>query len=587
MKEKKGFRVTIGFKIIGMFGCLLLVMLISLISIRGSVSNTEKAAEKVSEVYLEVEILYGKIGKKVETVQKYVNMLAGSSDEEIAMAGDIYNLVTEESTQVDALLNAMSDRCKESGDKELIAAFDAFATGCRELLLMMQKCSDVRESGDIIATKIMLGGEALGVIWAQEPLCIALEDAIAAGVENAQTQMKESVSHFYTAIYILTGVLFGVSAVAIVIMWMTVIRPVNRISRKFVALASDVAAGSGDLTETIVTHNKDEIGDMVENFNSLLATLNTLIGQLKKNAGNVLKSSENVGVNIVTCNETIGGISAAMEELSAGTQEVADVTEQILEQTRSVQKDTQAITEEMEKGKEFAGSIQERAQYIKMKTLESMGKTTDVVQGIRASLVNSIEESKNIEKISALTASILEIAGQTNLLALNASIEAARAGESGRGFAVVAEEIGKLADNSKENANAIQTLNKQITETVAALAQGAKEMLQLVDNDIMADYKGFEMLSGRYSTDADEISSMMINIGTQVSHLDREMNLLSENVGGISVSMSERAQGIQMVAGNLSELNNLMVDISVKAEDNVEYAETMKKMSEGFVTRPM
>lgn len=584
MKEKKGFKVTIGLKIIGMFGCLLLLMMISMLSIRGSVCKMEMSATKISNVYLEVESLYGTIGKKVETIQKYVNILAGSSDADLEIAGDMYGLMEMECMQVEGLLNDMSAKCQEIEDTALAEAYAAYETGCRELLQKMQECSDIRATGDIVAVKMMLGGDALGVILAQEQLCLNLESAISTGVESAQAEMKDSVTQVYTVIYILVAVMLVVSAAMILIMWKTVIRPVNRISRKVATLASDMAAGKGDLTEIIVTSNKDEIGDMVANINSLLATLNVLIGQLKESSKNVLESSENVGNWINASNENLCNISATMEEISAGTQEVAAVTEHIREQTHNIQKDTEAITSEMEKGKEFAGSIQERAEFIKRKTLESMQKTTGIVQGIRGSLMTSIEESKKIEKISSLTASILEIAEQTNLLALNASIEAARAGESGRGFAVVAEEIGKLAYNSKENANAIQTLNKQITETVEALSQGANEMLKLVDTDITEDYKGFEMLSERYTADATEISSMMTNIGTKVSHLDQEMNQLSENVNGITVSMNERAQGIQSVATNLTELNGLFTEITEKSEVNVDCAETMKKMGEGFVT---
>ena len=49
---------------------------------------------------------------------------------------------------------------------------------------------------------------------------------------------------------------------------------------------------------------------------------------------------------------------------------------------------------------------------------------------------------------------------------MNASIEAARAGSAGAGFAVVSEEIGKLADSSRETVDKIQEFTSQIGESV-------------------------------------------------------------------------------------------------------------------------
>lgn len=303
---------------------------------------------------------------------------------------------------------------------------------------------------------------------------------------------------------------------------------------------------------------------------------------VRKSAEQLYNSCENMEYRIHSSWENVISFSAAMEEISTGTGEISSVAEDILKQTCNVQGNVEVMNTEMAKGNEFAGSIQERAHIIKSKTVRSMQRTTEVVEAMKSSLERNIEESKKIEKISNLTESILEIAEQTNLLALNATIEAARAGESGRGFSVVAEEIGKLADNSRNNANAIQVLNSQITDTVNSLLESSREMLDFLTGDLSEDYKGFTMLSERYTADADEVGSMMLHIGDMVSEIEQKMKGLSERVNDITVSMNEKEQGMRTAAKNLADMKELFTGMMEETDTGKRCAMTMIEAGEQF-----
>lgn len=100
------------------------------------------------------------------------------------------------------------------------------------------------------------------------------------------------------------------------------------------------------------------------------------------------------------------------------------------------------------------------------------------VDGLGSSANSSYEAIRNIaENINAIN----ELVMQTNILALNASVEAARAGEQGKGFSVVAKEVGRLADQTHETAEGINTTagasiteaenaNKHVTDLLPMIA---------------------------------------------------------------------------------------------------------------------
>ncbi|MEG3861266.1 HAMP domain-containing methyl-accepting chemotaxis protein [Microcoleus sp. herbarium12] len=106
------------------------------------------------------------------------------------------------------------------------------------------------------------------------------------------------------------------------------------------------------------------------------------------------------------------------------------------------------------------------------KTMQGIVTLQEKVGAI-AKQINDLNE--NAVKISGISELVAELANQTNMLALNAAVEAVRAGENGKGFAVVATEIRRLADRSKQSADNINALVKEIQVAIGNTAMVTDE----------------------------------------------------------------------------------------------------------------
>ncbi len=546
-------------------------------------NRIEKSATKMNDTYVNIQILYGTIEKKMETIQKYVNILAGSSDADLEIAGDIYGRLESESEEVEELLAELQIHSRKIEDKDLVSLYEQYTNGCIYLIECMENCSELRKKNDIPSVKAYLGTDALEAILKQEELCALLEEAFKNELNQVQLNLKSNIRTASTSNQILSVLCITVNILITLLVYMLLLKPIKKISKKMQQIALEIAEGRGDLTVRMQVKRKDEIGRLTESFNCLLIAFWEVTARIRENVTQMEKMSGRSEKQMADSNDRISDLSSAMEELSAGSEEASALIHQMKSEMEKISGETNGISEEIKHGAEFSTELRERAGFIRIKTMESKENAEGIAENIRETLSVSIQESRSIAQIGELTNTILKIAAKTNLLALNAAIEAARAGEAGKGFAVVADEIRTLADNSKQNANAIQQLNKKVIEAVQSLCTCSEKMVGFVDNEVMEDYRNFEVMAARYSEDAEAVSEMMRKIQSSVEHINDQIDIVTQNIGGISTSVEESALEIQNVTGNVIDISNVTGDICEEMSQNVQIVMELKNRSEGFI----
>lgn len=575
--------VSIQVKVLICLSVILAAVMFNTLFSRSNLNSVETAAAQMNEVDIRIQQLYGTVGKRVETVQKYANILIGSSDEDLAIAGDIYGNLDAEVSAVKELLAELQTYCAVRNNEELSAIYEQYEAGCNTLLESMQTVSSLRKNNDFVGAKMYMGTDALTAILSQEQACLALEEGFDKCLEEAQNDLEDRIQIAHGSNWIVSIICILSTIISIFIIYREMLQPLKRTSHKMQQIALEVSEGRGNLTERFEVRRKDEVGQLMDSMNQLLEAFQKITLRIQQTTTYMEAAANRTEVQFAASNDKIADLSAVMEELSAGSEEVSSLVSQMKGEMQGISGETGDITAKVGEGTRYAADLKERAGYIRVQTTESRLKSEKMVDSIKDTMSRSIEESRSIDKVNELTTTILSIADQTNLLALNAAIEAARAGESGKGFAVVAEEIRNLADNSKTNAAAIQELNSKIIAVVQSLSTCSKEMLDFVDTDIMKDYKNFETMSAQYSRDADTVSDIMDGIQGSVDSINRQISTVVQNISGISSSVEESALGIQNVTGSVIDISNSTKDIYQETCQNAQTAGELRQVSEGFV----
>lgn len=557
---------SIGSKVISMMAVLGVVFLVAIISNIMALSSIKENNNKIN-IYLEMSEVKSGVSVAFQQMQLYSNLsyFKQGTDE----LGTVQEKLRTGISEVNAGMENLANLCQYTDDADVVAAYEEWNTTLTSFSDYVSEILAGSENGDFDTIKPLVDNqkEHKDPAQAAEDAYDALVMEKQADIQNKSTlKIEQTYTFNLILIVVFLAVLVGTTLVVIV----TIARPAKKSGVLLQQIVDKIEKNEGDLTERIPVNTEDEIGQMSAGINGFLEQLQGVMQKLKQESESMMISAETVRREIDESNESAGSVSAAMEEMSASMEEISATLGQLATGSDSVLEEVELMTSKVNDGVHLVVDIKDRAENMHQNTVDSKNATGQIMVDIRRTLEDAVEESRSVEQINELTGEILNITSQTNLLALNASIEAARAGEAGRGFAVVAEEIGQLANSSRDTANNIQSISNQVTGAVERLAKNAEDMLRFIDEKVMKDYDGFVEVVAQYKKDADSVNEILTEFARNTGDINDTIQSMNVGINDIAIAVDESAKGVTNVAENAVNLVESITQIQQETENNQE-----------------
>lgn len=348
-------------------------------------------------------------------------------------------------------------------------------------------------------------------------------------------------------------------------------RPITEIVNTMKVVAA------GDLTTKSEVKTKDEIGDLSDNFNTMIENVRELVGNAYGVSNELSESAENLAASSEEASASSDEVTRTVEEIAKGATDQAEETEnsvkltsglsdnieKLFDSSKNISENTNMVIDINKRGVEVVKDLKDKSQ-------ENMKSTEEISDSID----NLEKQSRNIGGILETISSISE---QTNLLALNASIEAARAGEHGKGFAVVAEEIRKLAEESSSSADEI----RKIIEIIQGQTNETVEIMGIFKENSQVQFKAVEEVNDSYVEITNSINEIVgqiaeINNFIEVMMGDKEkivgsitnISSVSEQTAAaseqVSATMDQQNMAVETVAQSAEQLSKLAMDLQTE-----------------------
>jgi methyl-accepting chemotaxis protein len=264
-----------------------------------------------------------------------------------------------------------------------------------------------------------------------------------------------------------------------------------------------------------------------------------------------------------------------MQESSSGTEEISASIQE-------VNSSINILSQKAMEGSNNATSSKNRASLVKSNSKTALEKAREIYSEKQNNMRKVIEDGKIVDNIKVMADTIANIAEETNLLALNAAIEAARAGEQGKGFAVVAEEVRKLAEQSSEAVQNIQTTIVEVQSAFKNSIDTGSDILDFINKDVHDQFAEYENTGIQYYDDSDFVSNMSEEIAAMSEEVTATVGQVSEAVQSLAETAQNSSEHTETIKESIDETTQAIEQVAQVAQNQAEVAQKLTSVIQKF-----
>ena len=289
----------------------------------------------------------------------------------------------------------------------------------------------------------------------------------------------------------------------------------------------------------------------------------------------VLTSVQSLSENLHSAGMALSEVS---QNESASAEELAATSEELLASSNLLDDKTTESMTNLNELKEWESVVADNVEKVENVSKDLLQKSTTnekllnelhtLNNEVSASMVTTIDVaqklSEAVKEIGVTLNLINDISSSTNLLALNASIEAARAGEAGRGFAVVAQEVGNLANNTKDSLNEVENVIARVQDNVKEITAHVEENAEKLNkqneyfNHVFTEMQDMTQL---LHVSVDTVNTMG-NAHNKQSEVIKNTVLINQDIAESIRNENEQFNSINtMVESNVNDISEMTEQI--------------------------